>query len=240
MRPKGIVYRSGKSGTHGEIILLLPRVLRLGYNFVRGIGAGLIAFAILTWAFSFGPVVEQEVSFRFAGQRQTQDDRTIPLEVEAERIRDVQNEANSAGVNSNFSIIIPKIGATSNIIANVDVNKKAEYLEALKKGVSHAKGTYFPGQGGTIFLFSHSTDSPLNFARYNAVFYLLRKLEEGDEIIIYFADRKYRYKVVEKIITKASDTSWLNPQLDEEKLILMTCDPPGTTWRRLLVIAKPD
>jgi len=117
--------------------------------------------------------------------------------------------------------------------------EKAEYLDALRKGVAHAKGTYFPGQAGTIFLFSHSTDSPLNFARYNAVFYLLRKLEPGDTITIFFADKKFVYEVTQKRTADPDDTTWLTPKQTVEELILMTCDPPGTTWRRLLILAKP-
>jgi len=79
----------------------------------------------------------------------------------------------------------------------------------------------------------------VNFARYNAVFYLLKKLENGDSILIFFADKKYEYEVVGKVTTTPTDTSWLVPKVGEEELVLMTCDPPGTTWRRLLVIAQP-
>jgi sortase A len=157
---------------------------------------------------------------------------------EAQEITRVQQEADSWKVNSYFSIVIPKIAASANITANVDPSIKEEYLQSLKKGVAHAKGTYFPGQGENIFLFSHSTDSALNIARYNAVFYLLRKLEEGDKIIIFFADKRFEYEVAAKFTAESSDTSWLTEESDGEKLLLMTCDPPGTTWRRLIVSAK--
>ena len=70
----------------------------------------------------------------------------------------------------------------ANIIPNIDPGNPDEYLGALKKGVAHARGTSFPSQGRNIYLFSHSTNSPLNFSEYNAVFYLLRKLEKKDKI----------------------------------------------------------
>ncbi len=244
MKPKGTIYQLGRSGTHGEVILYLPVFVRLSYHFIRGIGAGLIAFAVLVFAFSFGPVIQQEINYDLekVGIR-TNDiapDQRFGVEIaEAERILAVQKKAQEFGVNSYFSVVIPKINAKANIIANIDPSDKGEYLEALKKGVAHAKGTYFPGQAGTIFLFSHSTDSPLNFARYNAIFYLLKKLEKGDTIMIFFADKIYEYEVTEKITAAPSDTSWLNPKNEKEELILMTCDPPGTTWNRLLIIAKP-
>lgn len=207
----------------------------------------MIAFAVLVFAFSFGPVVKQEINYFLQEKGITLESNSnseladFSVQVaEAEKEIAVQKEAQSYGVNSYFSVVIPKIDAKANIIANVDAAEPNEYLDALKKGVAHAKGTYFPGQSGTIFLFSHSTDSPLNFARYNAVFYLLKKLEKGDEILVFFADKRYVYEVGEKVITSPMDTSWLNPKIGTEELVLMTCDPPGTTWNRLLIIAKPQ
>ena len=240
MRPKGLIYQSGKSATHGEIILILPAFARLSYHLIRTFGAGLISFAILSLMFSFGPILREELDYKLGKKTidvVSQD--FSPQIAEAERIVAVQKEAQSFGLSSYFSVVIPKISASSNIIANVDASDKDEYLDALKKGVAHAKGTYFPGQNADIFLFSHSTDSPLNFARYNAIFYLLKKLEKGDEIIIYFADKRYEYQVSDKFVTDSSDVSWLKSQQGEERLILMTCDPPGTTWNRLLVVAQP-
>ena len=238
MRPKGTIYQWGRSGTHGEIILLLPVIGRLAFQFIRGLGAGLIAFAILSFSFSFGPILSQEANFSLKQIGLRQEDSSVKI-AEAEKVLAVQKEAQAYGVNSYFSVVIPRIDAFSNVIANVDAADKSEYLEALKKGVAHAKGTYFPGQNGTVFLFSHSTDSPLNFARYNAVFYLLKKLEAGDSIIVFFADNKYEYEVVNSVVTDSDDSSWLIPQVGSEQLVLMTCDPPGTTWNRLLIIAKP-
>jgi sortase A len=240
MRPKGTIYKRGRSANHGEIILVLPAIIKLAYHFARTVGAGLISFALLSLMFSFGPIIKEELDYNLGnkGIEVTKTDFS-PQIAEAQRIVTVQKEALSHGVSSYFSIVIPKISATSNVIANVDASDPDEYQDALKKGVAHAKGTYFPGQNGNIFLFSHSTDSPLNFARYNAIFYLLKKLEEGDEIIVYFADKRYDYEVVDKLTTDISDTSWLSPKAGEERLILMTCDPPGTTWHRLLVVARP-
>lgn len=240
MRPKGTIYQKGRSANHGEVILILPAVARLSYHLIRTFGAGLISFALLSLMFSFGPILQEELDYRLGKKSlEVVKQDFSPQIVEAEMIVAVQQEALAYGVSSYFSVVIPKISATSNVIANVNASDKEEYLEALKKGVAHAKGTHFPGQNADIFLFSHSTDSPLNFARYNAIFYLLKKLETGDRVIVYFADKRYDYEVIDKIITEPSDVDWLSSQRGKERLILMTCDPPGTTWRRLLVIAEP-
>lgn len=139
---------------------------------------------------------------------------------------------------SNFSIVIPKIGANSPILPNIDAGNEPEYLDALQKGVAHAKGTAFPGEGGHIFMFAHSTDYIWNVGTYNAVFYLLYKLEPGDQINIFFKGQRYVYKVTEKKEVDPSEVEYLTRKTDKEFLTLQTCWPPGTTFKRLLVFAE--
>jgi len=241
MFPKGTIYNSKKDKTHGDIVLTLSKSSLLFYTLIRGVGAGLIAFSVLAFLFTYGPIAKEEFSYSLKKEVNKEQALTTESYVDmasADRVITVQKEAQNLGVDSYFSVVIPKIDAASDVIANIDAGNEEEYLAALKKGVAHAKGTYFPGQGRNIFLFSHSTDSPYNVASYNAVFYLLKKLEPGDNVIVFFADDKYVYEVVDKVVVDADDTSYINRDYGEERLILQTCDPPGTTWRRLLVIAK--
>ena len=139
----------------------------------------------------------------------------------------------------NFSIIVEKIGADAPVIANVDASNKQVYEAALKRGVAHALGTAFPGQSGVTYLFAHSTDTIFNVPRFNAIFYLLKDMEPQDRIIIFFAGKRYDYVVVEKKITEPADVSYFTLKTNEQILVLQTCYPPGTTWKRLLVIARP-
>lgn len=242
MRPKGTIYQAGKSSIHGEAIVALSKTARFSYNFLRGLGAGLIGFAVIFALFTYGPIVKEEFLYNIRsvapGEPKISTESLVNV-AEADRVVAVQKEAYEQGVSSYFSVVIPKINASSNVIANVDAGNEEEYLAALKEGVAHAKGTYFPGQEKNIYLFAHSTDSPINISYYNAIFYLLRKLEAGDKVIVYFADDKYVFEVEEKVIVEAEDTSWLTRDYGGERLILQTCDPPGTTWKRLVVIAKP-
>jgi sortase A len=183
---------------------------------------------------------KEELSQKAQEEIDRDTEKEIELEklAEADRVIRIQEEAKSYGVDSYFSIVVPKIDARSKIIPNVDTSNAKEYKDALMKGIAHAKGTYFPGEQQKIFLFAHSTDTVLNVERYNAVFYLLGKLEKGDRIIIYFADDKYIYEVDEVYKTDKSDTSIMMQETEGEVLMLMTCDPPGTTWRRLIVKAR--
>lgn len=236
MFPRGIIYQEGKSGSHGEINLHPTLVVRALYNLARGVGAGLIGFVVISFLFTYWPIAKQEISYDLGIKKAPYSEGDLAI---ADTTSEVQAEAKSYGVSSYFSLVVPKIDASANVVPNVDAADPNEYLDALQKGVAHAKGTYFPGQGHTIFLFSHSTDSPINIARYNAVFYLLRKLTPGDRITVFFADKKYEYEVTEKRLVDPKDTSWLGDDSAGERLILQTCDPPGTSWNRLLVIAKP-
>lgn len=139
--------------------------------------------------------------------------------------------------NTDFSIVIPKIGANSNIISNVNSANEAEYSNALLKGVAHALGTTFPGEGGHIFLFAHSTDYFWNIGSYNAVFYLLSKLEKKDEVNLFYKGQRYRYQVVSKQIVDPSQVEYITRKTNKEFLTLQTCWPPGTTLKRQLIFA---
>jgi sortase A len=156
----------------------------------------------------------------------------------AELFRIPQVEA-LAPVDPSFSIVIPKIAANARISPNVNPSNEAEYLEKLKTSVAHAAGTYFPGENGNIYLFAHSTDYLWNVSVYNAVFYLLYKLEPGDEVNVFFQGRRYIYVVDDKKIVGPADVLYLTQPSDHEILTLQTCWPPGTTLQRLLVFARP-
>lgn len=140
----------------------------------------------------------------------------------------------------NFTVIIPKIGANERIVANVNPDNESEYLEVLRTSIAHAKGTAYPGLGGTTYLFAHSTDNFWNVGRYNAVFYLLNKMEKGDEVVLFFSGKRFNYIVTDTKIVDANDIHYIDSFLGlGEKVILQTCWPPGTAWKRLLVFAEP-
>jgi LPXTG-site transpeptidase (sortase) family protein len=141
-------------------------------------------------------------------------------------------------ISSQFGIVIPKIGANAQI--NVDAGKPEAYLSALKKGVAHAAGTVFPGVPGNIYLFAHSTDSFWNVGRYNAVFYLLKELEPGDEIDIFFQGIRHIYRVVNRITIDPSEIEYMTRSVPYEQLTLQTCWPPGTTLKRMIILARPE
>ena len=61
----------------------------------------------------------------------------------------------------------------------------------------------------------------------------------GDTVELVYKDRLYKYVVRSTEVLSARDTRYLVPQQEEEILVLQTCYPPGTSWKRLVVVAVP-
>ncbi|RJR24790.1 sortase [Candidatus Microgenomates bacterium] len=212
-------------------------------KFARGLALGLIGISLFVFGAAVLPIIKLELSYRLNPKNEAEAREYFPktpsYEVALENKKQLASqEAAKYGVDTDFSLVIPKISATSKIIANVDPADENKYKAALKNGVAHASGTKFPGSKGTIYLFAHSTNTLVNVSRYNAVFYLVKELEPGDQVIIFFAGLKYSYRVTEKVITTPEDLSLIKDNQSTEKLILQTCWPPGTTLKRLMVVAE--
>ncbi|MCH8518855.1 class E sortase [Candidatus Gracilibacteria bacterium] len=142
-------------------------------------------------------------------------------------------------------VVIPKIGKNIPLVEvgtrNVDsVNDLHDiFMEELERGIVRYPGSALPGEAGNSFIFGHSSNFPWLPGDYNEVFALLDRLNVGDEVIVYYDQKKYVYKIREKDVVKPGDTSVLRNQNKDEKLItLMTCWPVGTTRDRLLVIGE--
>ncbi len=141
-------------------------------------------------------------------------------------------------VDTDFGILIPKISANAKVISDVDPYNSQAYQLALTKGVAQAKGTVFPGELGNLFIFSHSSVNFYEAVRFNSIFYLLDKLEKGDEIDLYYKKEKFKYLVTEKKLVDPSEVKYLSGAGTKKTVTLMTCWPPGTTFKRLIVIGQ--
>lgn len=140
-------------------------------------------------------------------------------------------------VNKEFSLVIPKIGVNAAVIPAVNPTKPGEYLAALQKGIAHSSLSYFPDEDGTVYLFSHSTNYEWFVGDLNAVFYLLKNLEEKDTVVLFYHGTAYTYRITGKQIVNPTAVSYMAPQKGARRLILQTCWPPGSTAERLLIFA---
>ncbi len=206
----------------------------------RFLGNALILISIAGLAFTVYPIAKAEISYKigkFLGKTfsldQSQPQRTTFGDLLGRPAPIILTPKST-----DFGIVVEKIGANAPIVANVNAGNPREYNRELQKGVGHAAGTAYPGETGLSFLFAHSVLNPWDVPRYNAVFYLLRELEAGDRIVIFWQGRRYDYIAFDKKVVDASDVQFLYQNYSEPILVLQTCDPPGTTWRRLLIFAK--
>ncbi|MEK7605605.1 MAG: sortase [Patescibacteria group bacterium] len=233
----------------------MTRNEKLRFLAIRSLGNFLVLLSIYGVLATFGSALYYEVYFKVSQMR------GVHFSIETPTGRFDSVNTNSQGFapgfgdiiagaqqqvlippDTQFSILIPKIAATARVWPNVDPLDEKDFLPKLQNGVAHAKGSVFPGMEGNVYLFAHSTDNFWDVGRYNAVFYLLKDLTPGDDVAVYFENTRYNYKVERTVIKDPSDVDLLvNSQIPgQEQLILQTCWPPGTTWKRLFVIATPQ
>ena len=150
---------------------------------------------------------------------------------------DVKKLERNFAVPEKFFIQIPKINVKNGLVKTNSFEMNPDDFIGLYAGTS------LPGEKGNMFLYGHSVMPFLfNEKNYKTIFSNLHKLEEGDEVIVRFNNKRYVYEVMEKMIRKPEEINPLDLVSSEFKegatLSLMTCTPPGTSLKRLIVNAK--
>jgi sortase A len=125
-------------------------------------------------------------------------------------------------------VLIPVTGVNSPIV-------EGENDSSLNKGTWHRPNTGNPEDGGNMVLTGHRFQYlPPN----NLTFYHLDKVEEGDQIIVYWNEIEYDYVVTETFIVEPDSV-----EIEEDSayplLTLYTCTPLLTADKRLVVRAEP-
>ena len=152
-------------------------------------------------------------------------------------------DPNSTAVGPEPKVIIPKINVEIPVIYDEPSVEESAIQKALERGVVHYATTPLPGEIGNPVIFGHSSNNILNKGQYKFAFVLLNRLEVGDTFMLQKDGKRYIYKVKEKKIVKPNDVSILTSSTNESTATLITCDPPGTSINRLLVIGdqiSPD
>lgn len=129
---------------------------------------------------------------------------------------------------SRYSVSIPTLG-----IVKAEVS--ADNYDLTQHLINYP-GTPTPPDNGNAVIFGHSSLPQLFDQKdYKTIFATLYKIKIGDEIIIHLDDLSYHYKVFTVMVTDPTDTSIFEQSYDTSYLTLVTCTPPGTTWKRLIV-----
>jgi sortase A len=127
-----------------------------------------------------------------------------------------------------YTITIPKLKITNAIVSTIDPD--------LSKHLVQYWGTPLPPLQGNTIIFGHSTFPQLfNANNYRTIFANANNLRIGDEILVRINNKVYAYKIIKTYITDPDNLSVLNQEVEGSYLTIITCTPPGTTWKRLII-----
>lgn len=187
-----------------------------------------IAFFAINWN-QVSWVFNYEAVFRFAQQTfgtEKSYQATSPAGAWLDSIGEYSSTSNS--------IEIPEIGVNAPLVVNEGLND-TQVHDALNTGVVYYPSSVLPGQIGQTIILGHSAPPNWPPIRYDGIFSKLEDLSKGDEIYVYYGNRKLTYTV--------TDTIFLNrgqevPTLTNNKssVIFISCWPPGHDINRIAVV----
>lgn len=175
-------------------------------------------------------------SFGIAGEKIASEDN-LGMEIDLLDLTKASNWFPQSKVNFKeeevyaYNLSIPKLGIVS---AQVVVAG-----EDLKKSLIQFPGTAVPGRYGNTVIFGHSVlPQFFNPNSYVTIFSTLPTLKKGDEIFVDYNNVKYKYLIEQMIEVYPNDVSILAQRYDDSYLTLITCVPPGTYLKRLIIRAR--
>lgn len=132
---------------------------------------------------------------------------------------------------TDFTISIPKL-RIDRVLVKVD-------SESFDQWLAHYPGSALPGEEGNVFISGHSVLPQFYNPRdYKTIFSTIHTLEPGDEILVEVGGVEYRYLVKSKRVVDPQEVSVIKPPAPGRFLSLLTCNPPGTYFKRLIVLAE--
>jgi len=143
-------------------------------------------------------------------------------------------------------LIIPKINVDAPVIYDLPDLGEASSQRALEDGPIHypiAGASAFPGQNGNTVILGHSSADWFEPGNFKFIFVQLNRLSAGDLFYIDYNSVRYTYRVTRSEVIAPNQISALAIGDERPFATLITCDPPGTALRRLVVFAdqiSPD
>lgn len=146
---------------------------------------------------------------------------------------------NTVSATATPEVIIPKINVEIPVDYSQTTTNESAIENALQDGVVHYPTTVLPGQTGNAAFFGHSSNNIFNKGKYKFAFVLLHELESGDTFYLTYNSKVYAYKVISKTIVPPNNVGVLGPVAGQTATAtLITCDPPGTSINRLIVVGQ--
>lgn len=136
---------------------------------------------------------------------------------------------------------IPQINVEAPIDFSLDTLEESIVQSKLKNGVVHypiTGASARPGEVGNTVILGHSANDVFDDGAYKFVFLHLDRLAVGDTFYINYEGKRYTYSITEKKVVNPSEVSSLAINNGKPMATLVTCTPPGTALKRLLVIGE--
>ena len=146
--------------------------------------------------------------------------------------------AGSGSVGPNPEVIIPKINVEIPVVYDAGATNDTVIQKDLEQGVVHYAGTAEPGQDGNLVIVGHSSNNIFNPGKYKFAFVLLHQLQPGDTFYLLKDGKRYTYQIYKRQVVSPNDVSVLGASDKPATATLITCDPPGTSNNRLVVIGE--
>jgi len=150
----------------------------------------------------------------------------------------------AVAASSTAEVIIPKINLEIPVDYSQTSDDETAIESGLEHGVVHYPSTVNPGQQGNAAFFGHSSNNIFNPGQYKFAFVLLHELQPGDTFYLSYHKKVYVYKVFRRQIVEPEQVDVLNDIPGHTATAtLITCDPPGTSLHRLVVVGdqiSPD
>jgi len=148
-------------------------------------------------------------------------------------------DPNSVAPSPNPEVIIPKINVQIPVDYAQSTTDENVIEGALENGVVHYPTTVKPGQTGNAAYFGPSSNNIFNKGKYKFAFVLLHTMVEGDTFYLTSDGKVYVYKVISRKVVEPTQVDVLDSVPGETATAtLITCDPPGTSLHRLVVVGR--
>ena len=138
-------------------------------------------------------------------------------------------------------LIIPKINVEVPVDYNVTEISESNIQNSLRDGATHYKlpgADAVPGQKGNTVILGHSSNDIFNQGAYKFVFVQLDRLQPGDVFYLHYNSTRYIYRMTSSKVIDPTEVSALRIGNDKPMATLITCTPPGTALKRLLIFAE--
>ncbi|MEI7885076.1 MAG: class E sortase [Clostridia bacterium] len=138
-------------------------------------------------------------------------------------IKPINYSKRSSYKDFDMALIVPRMGLRSRVVGGVSTRE-------LKQGPGLYDISALPNSDqGNVLIAAHRDV-------YGAWFYNIDKLRKGDKLKLYFGDKIYVYLYKDTHIVEPTDWKLLKEKGDP-MLVLTSCDPKGTSKRRIVARA---